>query len=93
MSWIFSLCFLFIPITAYANYEHSFEKHIYGNYTVHFTIRIPTPKTPEFVDYIPSLMTIYINSFSVIQYPENNFNIVLYKLNWKEVKIGVRYYF
>ena len=93
MNILFTLLLFFVPLTAYGSYQHTFEKHIYGNYTVHYTLRIPNPKTPEFVDYIPSLMTIYINSFSVIQYRENNFTLFVKDLSLHSGKVGVRYYF
>ena len=94
MNILFTLLLIFVPATAYGSlYTHTIEKHIYENYTFRYTIRIPNPNKPEFVDYIPSLMTIYVNSFAPIQYRENNFNIILYKMSWKEVKIGVRFYF
>jgi hypothetical protein len=108
MNWLFTLLFLTVPLTAYANIDHEFEKFLYGNLKYEFQqdarnylkknlykeinnqfYKIDT----SWIEYIPTIMQIYLNSFALQQYDTNNYTFVVEKLSWREVKIEVRYYF
>ncbi len=97
MNILFTMMLLLCPITAYANVDNTFEKFLYNDLKVIY--HLPKIKKPninqhmEWAEYIPTVMQIYMNSFTLQQYRDSNFTLVVEKLNWKEIKIGVRYYF
>ena len=96
MSWLFTLLFFIVPATAYANVDYEFEKFLYNNAKFHFRIHLDLPnerQVLEVIDYVPTVMQLYLNSFALQQYRTNNYTLVAEKLTWKEIKIGVRYYF
>jgi hypothetical protein len=96
MSWLFTLLFFIVPATAYANVDYEFEKFLYNNTKFHFKLHIKTPNEDEIlecIDYVPTVMQIYLNSFALQQYRTNNYTLIAEKLSWTEIKIGVKYYF
>jgi len=96
MNILFTLLLFLVPATSYANIDFSFEKFLYNDVKFHFRIHLNTPNEEqilEVIDYVPTVMQIYLNSFALQQYRTNNYTLVAEKLTWKEIKIGVRYYF